>query len=125
MNAHALVSDAASMDRCACTRCSRCQWVVACVHKLLILLFTCLFSVLLIWVPFVAASGEPPLLLAASVHCATREAIRAARNEPHCSGFGPSPSHFDLEVPAIMPVVKELCGLDNVERYLESLLSSE
>ncbi|XP_066389178.1 indole-3-acetaldehyde oxidase-like isoform X3 [Miscanthus floridulus] len=71
------------------------------------------------------ASGEPPLLLAASVHCATREAIRAARNEPHCSGFGPSPSHFDLEVPAIMPVVKELCGLDNVERYLQSLLSSE
>lgn len=71
------------------------------------------------------ASGEPPLLLAASVHCATREAIRAARNEPHCSGSKPSPSHFDLEVPAIMPVVKELCGLDNVERYLESLLSSE
>ncbi|KAJ1287856.1 hypothetical protein BS78_02G042800 [Paspalum vaginatum] len=71
------------------------------------------------------ASGEPPLLLAASVHCATREAIRAARNEPHCSGFRSSPSHFDLEVPAIMPVVKELCGLDNVERYLESLLSSK
>jgi abscisic-aldehyde oxidase len=67
------------------------------------------------------------LLLAASVHCATREAIRAARNEPqHCPGFGPSPSHFDLEeVPAIMPVVKELWDLDYVERYLESLLSSE
>ncbi|CAD6221057.1 unnamed protein product [Miscanthus lutarioriparius] len=71
------------------------------------------------------ASGEPPLLLAASVHCATREAIRAARNEPHCSVFGPSPSHFDLEVPAVMPVVKELCGLDSVERYLENLLTSE
>lgn len=71
------------------------------------------------------ASGEPPLLLAASVHCATREAVRAARNEPHCSGFGSSPSHFDLEIPAIMPVVKKLCGLDSVERYLESLLSSE
>ncbi|KAG0478769.1 hypothetical protein HPP92_013488 [Vanilla planifolia] len=27
------------------------------------------------------ASGEPPLLLAASVHCATREAIKAARTE--------------------------------------------
>jgi hypothetical protein len=40
--------------------------------------------------------------------------------------FGPSPSHFDLEeVPAIMPVVKELWDLDYVERYLESLLSSE
>ncbi|CAL5066944.1 unnamed protein product [Urochloa decumbens] len=72
------------------------------------------------------ASGEPPLLLAASVHCATREAIRAARKEAHCSGSGhSSPSHFDLEVPSTMPVVKELCGLDNVERYLESLLSSE
>ncbi|XP_062190776.1 indole-3-acetaldehyde oxidase-like [Phragmites australis] len=71
------------------------------------------------------ASGEPPLLLAASVHCATREAIRAARKELHCSVSGSSPSHFDLKVPAIMPVVKELCGLDNVERYLESLLSSK
>ncbi|KAK3124513.1 hypothetical protein QOZ80_7BG0587630 [Eleusine coracana subsp. coracana] len=71
------------------------------------------------------ASGEPPLLLAASVHCATREAIRAARKEIHCSGSGSSPSHFDLEVPAIMPVVKELCGLDNVERYLEGLMSSK
>nr|CAB3452001.1 unnamed protein product [Digitaria exilis] len=72
------------------------------------------------------ASGEPPLLLAASVHCATRAAIRAAKEEPHCSGSGSSsPSHFDLEVPAIMPVVKELCGLENVERYLESLLNSK
>jgi abscisic-aldehyde oxidase len=65
------------------------------------------------------------LLLAASVHCAIREAIRAARKEIHCSGPGSSPSHFDLEVPAIMPVVKELCGLDNVEKYFESVLSSK
>ncbi|GJN24593.1 hypothetical protein PR202_gb12343 [Eleusine coracana subsp. coracana] len=71
------------------------------------------------------ASGEPPLVLAASVHCAIREAIRAARKEIHFSGSGSSPSHFDLEVPAIMPVVKELCGLDNVERYLEGLMSSK
>ncbi|TVU41517.1 hypothetical protein EJB05_15045, partial [Eragrostis curvula] len=71
------------------------------------------------------ASGEPPLLLAASVHCATREAIRAARKELHCSEPGSSHSHFDLEVPAVMPVVKELCGLDNVARYLEGLLNSE
>uniref|UniRef100_A0A0E0P2K0 Uncharacterized protein n=1 Tax=Oryza rufipogon TaxID=4529 RepID=A0A0E0P2K0_ORYRU len=28
------------------------------------------------------ASGEPPPLLASSVHCAMREAIRAARKEP-------------------------------------------
>uniref|UniRef100_I1Q8B1 Aldehyde oxidase n=2 Tax=Oryza glaberrima TaxID=4538 RepID=I1Q8B1_ORYGL len=69
------------------------------------------------------ASGEPPLLLAASVHCATREAIRAAREEYHCSRSGSSPPFFDLEVPAIMPTVKELCGLDNVEKYLESICS--
>ena len=65
------------------------------------------------------------MLLAASVHCATREAIRVARKEIHCSGPGSVPSHFDLEVPAIMPVVKELCGLDNVERYLEGVMSSK
>ncbi|KAF0907925.1 hypothetical protein E2562_022313 [Oryza meyeriana var. granulata] len=68
------------------------------------------------------ASGEPPLLLAASVHCATREAIKAAR-EYHCSTSGSSPPFFDLEVPAIMPTVKEMCGLDNVDKYLESLCS--
>ncbi|VAH30505.1 unnamed protein product [Triticum turgidum subsp. durum] len=72
------------------------------------------------------ASGEPPLLLAASVHCATRDAIAAARKELHCCGSGPSsPSFFELEVPAIMPVVKELCGLDNVEKYLETLVGSK
>lgn len=70
------------------------------------------------------ASGEPPLLLAASVHCATREAIRAARMELFsCIESESSPSIFQLEVPATMPVVKELCGLDNVDRYLETLLS--
>ncbi|KAJ8458929.1 hypothetical protein OPV22_031855 [Ensete ventricosum] len=69
------------------------------------------------------ASGEPPLLLAASVHCATREAIRAARveffstNDPNSS-----PTTFQLDVPATMPVVKELCGLNNVEKYLEAFL---
>ena len=66
-----------------------------------------------------AASGEPPLLLAASVHCATREAIKAARLEFSSEG---SPLMFELEVPATMPVVKELCGLDNVEKYLEAHL---
>lgn len=72
------------------------------------------------------ASGEPPLLLAASVHCATRNAIAAAREEIHCSGSGSSsPSFFELEVPAIMPVVKELCGLDNVDKYLETLVDSK
>lgn len=64
------------------------------------------------------ASGEPPLLLAASVHCATREAIKTARSELSSEG---SPSMFELPVPATMPVVKELCGLENVERYLEAI----
>lgn len=71
------------------------------------------------------ASGEPPLLLAISVHCATREAIREARKEHlSCNGFDGS-AIFQLKVPATMPVVKELCGLDNVERYLENLLSRQ
>ncbi|KAI3823458.1 hypothetical protein L1987_04894 [Smallanthus sonchifolius] len=71
------------------------------------------------------ASGEPPLLLAASVHCATRAAIKEARNQL-CSwkGLDGSDSMFQLDVPATMPVVKTLCGLDNVEFYLRSLLSS-
>ncbi|RLM98687.1 indole-3-acetaldehyde oxidase-like [Panicum miliaceum] len=68
------------------------------------------------------ASGEPPLLLASSVHCAMREAIRAARKEFSVST---SPANstvtFQMDVPATMPVVKELRGLDVVERYLESL----
>ncbi|XP_027104302.1 indole-3-acetaldehyde oxidase-like isoform X1 [Coffea arabica] len=69
------------------------------------------------------ASGEPPLLLAASVHCATRAAIKEARKQLNSWNRldGPNPA-FQLDVPAIMPVVKNLCGLDNVERYLESLL---
>ncbi|XP_073004974.1 indole-3-acetaldehyde oxidase-like isoform X2 [Typha latifolia] len=68
------------------------------------------------------ASGEPPLLLAASVHCAIREAIRAARADLLSSGGSDSsPSMFQMDVPATMPVIKELCGLDNVERYLEGL----
>ncbi|KAL3518742.1 hypothetical protein ACH5RR_021331 [Cinchona calisaya] len=70
------------------------------------------------------ASGEPPLLLAVSVHCATRAAIKEARKQlntwSRLDGLG---SVFQLDVPAIMPVVKNLCGLDNVERYLESLLT--
>ncbi|AQK62428.1 aldehyde oxidase2 [Zea mays] len=68
------------------------------------------------------ASGEPPLLLASSVHCAMREAIRAARKEfSVCTGPANSAITFQMDVPATMPVVKELCGLDVVERYLESV----
>ncbi|KAK1643607.1 hypothetical protein QYE76_061412 [Lolium multiflorum] len=63
------------------------------------------------------ASGEPPLLLAASVHCAMREAIRAARTDFSAD----SPLTFQMDVPATMAHVKELCGLDVVERHLQSL----
>lgn len=63
----------------------------------------------------VPASGEPAVVLASSVHCAVREAIRAARLE-----FGSSTATFQLDVPAPMTVVKELCGLDIVEKYLEN-----
>ncbi|NP_001105308.1 indole-3-acetaldehyde oxidase [Zea mays] len=68
------------------------------------------------------ASGEPPLVLATSVHCAMREAIRAARKEFSVS-TSPAKSAvtFQMDVPATMPVVKELCGLDVVERYLENV----
>ncbi|KAL8245186.1 hypothetical protein R6Q59_011444 [Mikania micrantha] len=70
------------------------------------------------------ASGEPPLLLAASVHCATRAAIKEARNQLFSwNGLDALDSFFQLDVPATMPVVKTLCGLDNVEFYLQSLLS--
>ncbi|PWA65673.1 abscisic aldehyde oxidase 3 [Artemisia annua] len=73
------------------------------------------------------AVGEPPLLLSSSVHCATRAAIKEARKQL-CSWKGVnldgSESMFQLDVPATMPVVKTLCGLDNVEFYLQSMLSS-
>ncbi|CAL1404517.1 unnamed protein product [Linum trigynum] len=71
------------------------------------------------------ACGEPPLLLASSVHCATRAAVRAAREQLQSWGYhdeyGPT---FNLEVPAVMPTVKEQCGLDNVERYLKWKMST-
>ena len=73
---------------------------------------------------FYAASGEPPLLLAVSVHCATRAAIREARKQLlRWKGLNESDLTFQLEVPTTMPVVKKLCGLENVEIYLQSLLS--
>ncbi|CAI9105908.1 OLC1v1004935C3 [Oldenlandia corymbosa var. corymbosa] len=72
------------------------------------------------------ACGEPPLLLAASVHCATRAAIKAARKQLRTWGKldGTTDSSFRLDVPAVMPVVKSLCGLDCVEMYLETLLAA-
>ncbi|XP_044437917.1 putative aldehyde oxidase-like protein [Triticum aestivum] len=58
------------------------------------------------------ACGEPALVLASSVHCAVREAIRAARKE-----FGSLQLTFQLNVPAPMTLVKEMCGLDIVDKY--------
>ncbi|KAM7256568.1 hypothetical protein ACFE04_012309 [Oxalis oulophora] len=70
------------------------------------------------------ASGEPPLLLAASVHCATRDAVREARQQLRSwSGQDKTDVPFQLEVPATLPVVKELCGLDSVEKYLQREIS--
>ncbi|KAI9082214.1 hypothetical protein K1719_035637 [Acacia pycnantha] len=73
------------------------------------------------------ASGEPPLLLASSVHCATRAAIKEARKQLlSWSNLDDSDFlTFQLEVPATMPVVKQLCGLDDVERYLKWKLSNK
>ncbi|KAI4305798.1 hypothetical protein L6164_029141 [Bauhinia variegata] len=66
------------------------------------------------------ASGEPPLLLAASVHCATRAAIKEARKQLlSWNNSEETCSTFQLEVPATLPVVKEQCGLDIVERFLK------
>ncbi|CAN6203596.1 unnamed protein product [Urochloa humidicola] len=72
------------------------------------------------------ASGEPALVAASSVHCALREAIRAARKEfANSTGSGSSPLEFQMDVPAPMTLVKELCGLDIVDKYLESLSTNE
>ncbi|KAK2377468.1 abscisic aldehyde oxidase [Trifolium repens] len=70
------------------------------------------------------ASGEPPLILAVSVHCATRAAIKEARKQLlSWSDLDETDSTFQLPVPATMPVVKELGGLDIVERYLKWKMS--
>ncbi|OMO91070.1 Aldehyde oxidase/xanthine dehydrogenase, a/b hammerhead [Corchorus capsularis] len=67
------------------------------------------------------ASGEPPLLVAVSVHCATRAAIKEAKRQllSWSGRQNESDSTFQLEVPAIMPVVKERCGLHCVESFLQ------
>ncbi|XP_010466888.1 PREDICTED: indole-3-acetaldehyde oxidase [Camelina sativa] len=66
------------------------------------------------------SSGEPPLLLAASVHCAVRAAVKEARKHilTWNSNQEGTDTYFELPVPATMSVVKEFCGLDVVEKYL-------
>ncbi|PKI73319.1 hypothetical protein CRG98_006257 [Punica granatum] len=72
------------------------------------------------------ASGEPPLLLAASVHCATRTAIKEARRQLlSWSGMDTTDSPFQLDVPATLPIVKGLCGLDSIEGYLHWRMSGK
>jgi len=67
-----------------------------------------------------AASGEPPLVLASSIHCATRGAVKEARKQLlSWSNQDGADSTFELGVPATMPVVKELCGLHIVQTYLK------
>ncbi|KAL2899930.1 Indole-3-acetaldehyde oxidase [Bienertia sinuspersici] len=67
------------------------------------------------------ASGELPLLLAALVHCATIAAIQEAGKQ--LASWGGLDDNedvlsFQLSVPATIPVVKELCGLNIIEKYL-------
>ncbi|GJN12240.1 hypothetical protein PR202_ga30534 [Eleusine coracana subsp. coracana] len=77
-------------------------------------------------VPLLPASGEPAVVLASSVHCALREAIQAARKDFADSTEQKSfPFTFQLDVPSPMTLVKELCGFDIVEKYLENLLTNE
>ncbi|OMO77106.1 Aldehyde oxidase/xanthine dehydrogenase, a/b hammerhead [Corchorus olitorius] len=65
-------------------------------------------------------SGEPPLTLAVSVHCATMAAIKEARKQLiSWSGKKEPDIALQLEVPATMPVVKELCGLDTIQKFLQ------
>ncbi|RDX76625.1 Indole-3-acetaldehyde oxidase, partial [Mucuna pruriens] len=71
------------------------------------------------------ASGEPPLLLAVSVHCATRAAAKEGKKQLlSWSNLDEPDSTFQLEVPATMPVVKELTGLDIVQTYLKWKMGS-
>lgn len=70
------------------------------------------------------ACGEPPLLLAASVHCAVRAAINAAREDVKSTGQDCG-SIVRLDSPACIDKVKAGCGFDGVEHYLLSLVATE
>ncbi|KAL2608710.1 hypothetical protein R1flu_027283 [Riccia fluitans] len=72
-------------------------------------------------------AGEPPLLLATSVHNSIREAVRSARADLQLLAGDQSgserekSSHFLMHSSATMERVKKLCGLYTVEQYLEWL----
>lgn len=83
------------------------------------------------------ASGEPPLLLAFSVHAAIRHAVRAARSA--CAALPPvagdrvagqrsergGEAFFRMDNLATMDRVQALCGHDFVDRYLASMATVE
>ncbi|MCO5559168.1 hypothetical protein L7F22_012762 [Adiantum nelumboides] len=68
------------------------------------------------------ACGEPPLLLAGTVHSAVRRAIEAARaGQASLSSPGQGVGKgrfFQFDTPASMERVKNLCGLERLEEYL-------
>ncbi|KAL2608711.1 hypothetical protein R1flu_027284 [Riccia fluitans] len=82
-------------------------------------------------------AGEPPVLLATSVHNAIRQAIRAARADVHHLPptaadrrdskveKGSGASHFVMDSSATMETVKKLCGFYNVDHYMEWLSRSK
>ena len=69
------------------------------------------------------ACGEPPLLLAGSVHSAVRRAIEAAREDRFKNWASHNEKldtrYFELDTPASMEKVRSLCGLDSIETYLK------
>ena len=63
--------------------------------------------------------------MSVSVHCALRAAIREARKDlSSLVGMAMLLDVFHLDVPATMPVVKKLCGYDNIERHLMAAISA-
>ena len=58
------------------------------------------------------ATGEPPLLLASSIFCAVREAIKASRVERG------KPAEFQLDVPASVDRVQAACAVDAADMAL-------
>ncbi|XP_020525175.1 indole-3-acetaldehyde oxidase isoform X2 [Amborella trichopoda] len=80
-------------------------------------------------VEFFSSGHHKKRVLSSKVHCAMRGAIKEARKElqsyktssneqigEDCSAI------FRMDTPATMDLVKRLCGLENVERYLQSLV---
>lgn len=82
-------------------------------------IFTCFPTIFIIFL----ASGEPPLLLSASVHTAIRQAIGAARKEIKEDGASPQSfkGFFRLDSPATMEKIRANCGYENVDLFLKEM----